>query len=249
MDGLGDILFGPIGSAAQATYLLLRILGGLILCFGLVFIARRSDLGWLLAAASFALTILSGLFNLPFIFLPSGTYLALYMVGSWIPPLLGLAACIYGLAWFRRAPASDALVRDISRRPFHGADLVAPLAVAVVYAAATMLPVLIVGAAMPGLSATPGAYGSSLSVSFPLGQVFLGGLMEGLLVAALVGLAQRSRWAWLLMVPAAIAALIGTALTAQGSVLIFLYLAQGALALYGWSRWGALRADPQRSGS
>lgn len=243
MDGLGDILFGPLGSATQATYLLLRILSELILCFGLVFIARRSDVGWLLAAASFAMAMVSGLFNLPFSFLPSGSYLALYLASSLVPPLVGLTACIYGLAWFRRAPASDALVRDISLRPFRGPNLVAPLAVAVVYAAASVLPAVILGAAIAGPAMAPGAYGSSLQLSFPLGQIFLGGLLRGLLIAALVGLAQRSRWAWLLIVPAAVVALVDTALTAQGSVLIFIYLAQAVLAVYGWGRWGTLRTD------
>lgn len=243
MDGLGDILFGPLGSPAQATYLLLRILGELILCLGLVFIARRSEVGWLLAAASFAMTILAGLFNLPFSFLPSGTYLVLYLASSWIPPVLGLAACIYGLAWFRRAPDSGAMVRDISLRSFRATDLVVPLSVAVVYAAAAVLPMVILGSAMPGMTHTPGAYGSSLTFSFPLGPLFLAGLLQGLLVSALLGLAQRSRWAWLLIVPAAIAALVGITLTAQGAVLIFIYLAQAALAVYGWGRWGGLRTD------
>ncbi|PYI67913.1 hypothetical protein CVV68_08620 [Arthrobacter livingstonensis] len=237
MDGIGDILFGPIYSAPQALSLGLRILGVLIMCAALVFLGRRSELGWWLVIASFAMSLLSGMLSLPFGFLSSPLGVVLYIVGSWIPLLVGAAVAWYGLLCFRRAAVAGPMVRDLYLRNFHATDAAAPLVVAVVFAAAGLIPAMVLN------SGSPGAYGSGPGLSIPLAPLFLSGFLQGFLPAGLVGLAHRSRWAWLLIAASAVFAMAGIALSARGSVLIFLFMAQAALALYGFVAWGRLRRD------
>ncbi|WP_104086376.1 nicotinamide mononucleotide transporter [Arthrobacter sp. GMC3] len=233
MNGLGEILFGPVGSSLSIVALGLKILGALIMCAALALLARRSELGWWLAIGSFAMSLLAGTFAVPVDFLSSAAIVTLYIVGSWIPPLVGAAVSVYGLLWFRKAPETQPLTRDVSLRRFTPDTLVPPLLVAVIFAAANLIPVLILNAS-----------GSGPNLQIPLTPMFVSGFLGGFLAAGLLGLANRSRWAWFLIAAAALVSIAGTTLAAQGSVLIFIYLAQAVLAVYGWGRWGGI---PERS--
>ncbi len=234
MDGFGDLLFGPIFSAPQAVSLAFRIVGVVIMCTALVFLARRHEVGWWLAIASFALGLPAAFFQLSTGFPVSPGSLMLYSLLSWLAPLVGVGAGIYGLAAFRKTPMDGPMVRDISLRPFRPAGAAGPLLVAVAFAVAYLLPLLVL---------SMGLGGSGGWVRFPFGAVLSSGFLSGLLAGGLVGLAGRSRWAWLLAAVSSVVSLGGVALAAQGSVLVFLFMAQAALAVYGYLGWGRLRRD------
>ncbi|WP_154606182.1 MULTISPECIES: hypothetical protein [Arthrobacter] len=229
MDGLVEILFGPLGNSFTIVALALKILGALIMSFALALLGRRNEVGWWLAIASFAMFLLAGTFVVPLDFISSAAVVTFYIVGSWIPPILGIAVSLYGLLWFRKAPTVQPLIRDISLRRFSPTDLATPLLIALILGAANLIPVLVLNSS-----------GSGSTLSIPLTPMFVSGFLHGLLAAGLLGLALRSRWAWFLIAAAAVAAVGATTLAAQGSVLIFIYLTQVALAVYGWGRWGGL---------
>ncbi|NVN00148.1 hypothetical protein [Arthrobacter sp. SDTb3-6] len=229
-----DILFGQVTDPSQAFSLAFRLLGTLIMCTGLALLVRRVEVGWWLAVGSFALEIPAAFFTISLgLPLSSGSLLP-YVAASWIAPLVGVGAALYGLAWFRKAPLSGPLVRDLALRRFRPADLAAPVLVAVVFAAASLLPAL----ALYGSLAGPGGLSR-----FPTATVLASGFLTGLLPAGLVGLAARSRWSWLPIAASSVASLGGTALSAQGSVLIFLFMAQAAVAVFGFVAWGRLRSE------
>lgn len=231
-----DILFGPVIDASHAFSLAFRILGVLIMCAGLALLGRRNEVGWWLAVGSFALEIPASFFqvsaNIP---VSSGSLLP-YLAASWIAPLVGVGAALYGLAWFRKAPAAGPLARDIALRQFRPVDVAAPLLVALVFALAYLLP---------PLTLSLGLAGSDGLSRFPIVPVLVTGFLIGLLPGGMVGLAARSRWAWLFVAASSVVSLGGVALAAQGSVLIFLFMAQAALAVFGFVGWGRLRRDAQ----
>ncbi|NVM93460.1 hypothetical protein [Arthrobacter wenxiniae] len=236
-----DILFGHLTTPSQGFSLAFRILGVVIMCAGMALLGRRNEVGWWLAVGSFALQIPAAFFQISASVPVSPAGLLLYLAASWIAPLVGVGAALYGLAWFRKAPLARPLVRDVALRRFRPADVVAPLAVAVVFAVAYLLP---------PLALSFGLGGSGGLDRFPVVPVLAAGLLTGLLPAGLAGLAVRSRWAWLPIAGSSVASLGGVALAAQGSVLIFLFMAQAALAVFGFRGWGSLRREAQlRPGS
>jgi len=235
MNGLGEILFGPLGNSLSIIALGLKILGALIMCCALPLLGRRSEVGWWLAIGSFSMFLLAGTFAVPLDFLSSAVLVTLYVAGSWAPPLVGIAVCFYGLLAFRKAPATTLLTREILLRRFQATDIVGPAIIALIFAGATLIPALVLNFSM-----------SAANLSLPLTAMFVGGAVQGLLPAGLVGLAHGSRWAWFLIAGAALVSIAGTTMAAQGSVLIFLYLAQAVLAVYAWGRWGGLTEQPAR---
>lgn len=231
-----EILFGPVIDPPHAFSLAFRILGVLIMCAGLALLARRNEVGWWLAIASFGLEIPAAFFQISANIPVSPGSLLLYLAASWIAPLVGAGAALYGLAWFRRAAMARPLVRDVALRQFRPANIVAPLLVALVFAVAVLLPPLALSFSLAG--------SAGLS-RFPIRTVLASGFLLGLLPGGLVGLAARSRWAWLLIAVSSVVSIGGVALAAQGSVLVFLYMAQAALAVFGFMGWSRLRRDAQ----
>lgn len=235
-----ELLFGRIDGGPSVIFIAARLIGVLLVCAALFLLGRRGELGWWLAGAGFALPALSGF---PGIFgngIHSPAGLLLSAAGFVIPLLLSLGVAAYGLLLFRKHPLESGMVRAISLRRSGAFEVLSPLLLAVVYGAATMLSTVALFINILGADALS---------RLPLGQMMFSGIAAGLLPAALLGLANRSRWAWFLVVAASALSVLGTVIQAAGSVLIFLYLAQAALALYGWSRWGAIPVQGASSSS
>ncbi|MCU6479705.1 nicotinamide mononucleotide transporter [Arthrobacter sp. A2-55] len=228
-----DILFGPIFNPLQAFSLVLKILGVLIMCASVAFLARRNEVGWWLAMGSFALEIPGAMLTLPYALFGSAPELLAYGVSVSLTSLVGVGASIYGLSRFWRAPANGPLVRRIALRTFRPRDLVAPALVALLYAVCYVLPLVVLERVLAASRSLAG---------LPLAQLLLSGFCIGLLVGGLAGLARRSRWAWLLVAVSSLVSLLGVAAATQGSVLVFLFMAQAVLALYGFVVWGRFRA-------
>ena len=103
---------------------------------------------------------------------------------------------------FQKYPLTAARLRGITLRRFRGSDLLAPLAVAVIFAVATMLPFL-------------SWHASSTLILGPgtdLMAFFVSAVLLGLLPAGLLGLAHRSRWAWFLIVISTLVSIVGAVL-------------------------------------
>lgn len=238
MYGIGELLFGrmngPLDMAAAAA----TVLGALLSCAALLLIGRRNDVGWGVALAAMVMPGLASLFAFPAMVLNSPMAMLLYVVGLAVPVVIAVGAALFGLLSFQKLPLSSPMTRRVMLRPFRMPDAVAPVAVAVVYALASTLAI---AAIFTGLHAP--------LAKVPWFSVLFTGFLGGLVPAALVGLAQRSRWAWLLFVVGAVAAIYGTVMSTQGSILIFLYVVLAGLAIAGWQRWGAFTTDASSSRS
>ncbi|MGO2540627.1 MAG: hypothetical protein ACTH8J_05730 [Specibacter sp.] len=233
MDGMGELLFGRVDGGLGVAVVALRIAGVLLMCAALVLLGRRHELGWWLAAGAFLMPGLANIAQFPATIISSPMALALYAIGIAVPLVLTIGVAFYGLLSFQKLPLSAPMTRAVTPQPFRFTDIVAPLVVALACAAASMIAVISLYLNFSG----------PLTLSrLPLGALMVSGFFYGLLPAGLLGLAHRSRWAWFLVVAGSAFAILGTAASAQGSVLIFLYLAQGALAIYGWGRWAGLPA-------
>ncbi|WP_133159173.1 hypothetical protein [Arthrobacter glacialis] len=227
MYGIGELLFGRMNGPLDVASMALTILGALLICASLGLLARRSDTGWWLAGAAFLLQGLAQLMNFPGLLAASTTGLLMFAAGVAIPLAVAVGSAAYGFLSFQKLPQASRRLRTFALRPFSGVDLLAPAAVALVYALGSML---VVASIFAGFSAP--------LARIPWASLLLTGFLMGLLPAALVGLAHRSRWAWLLVIVASVASVYSTTMLAQGSVLIFLFVAQAALAFLGWQRWG-----------
>ncbi|MEO8220098.1 MAG: hypothetical protein ABI563_04865 [Specibacter sp.] len=236
MYGIGELLFGRTAGPLDVAAVALTVLGSLLICASLMLLARRSDTGWWLAGAAFLLQGLAQLMNFPGLLAASPAGLAMFAAGVAVPLAVAVGSAAYGLLSFRKLPLESRRLRSFSLRPFSGVDLLAPAAVALVYALGSML---VIASIFSGFSAP-------LS-RIPWAALLLTGFLMGLLPAALLGLAHRSRWAWLLVVAASVASVYSTTMLAQGSVLIFLFVAQAALAFFGWQRWGTLPAGSPKA--
>lgn len=229
---IGELLFGrmtgPFDIAATAA----TVLGVLLLCAALFLIGRRKDVGWVLAIAALLLAGIASVLRFQPILLSSPAAVLLFGAGAAMAAAVGVGAAVYALLLFRKLPLSAPMTRTVAPRAFRAPDVVTPVAVAVVYSLASLL---MVAAIFTGLHVPLD--------KAPWLTVFVNGLLTGLVPAALVALANRSRWAWFLLFVAAIAAIYGTVMSAQGSVLIFLYVVQAGLAIAGWQRWGSLSAS------
>lgn len=238
MDGMGDLLFGRVDGGLDMVVVALRIAGVLLMCAALVLLGRRHELGWWLAAGAFLMPGLADIAQFPGTGISSPMALFSYVIGNAVPVLLTIGVAFYGLLSFQKFPLSAPLTRAITVQPFRAVDIAAPLVVALACGAASMIAVISLYLNFSG----------PLTLSrMPLGALMMSGFFYGLLPAGLLGLADRSRWAWFLVVAASAFAIWGTVASAQGSVLIFLHLAQGALAVYGWGRWAGLPAATGQS--
>ncbi|AIY01933.1 hypothetical protein ART_2334 [Arthrobacter sp. PAMC 25486] len=231
MYGIFELLFGRVDGGLSLAIVVLRILGVLLMCASLFLLGRRNELGWWLAGAAFLLSGFSGVTGIFGNGAPTPASLLLSVAGFVIPLVLSVGVAMYGLLLFRKHPLESGLTRAITLKQPRALDFLSPLLLAVVYGAATMLSMIAIFINILGADALS---------RFPLGQMMLTGIVAGLLPAALLGLANRSRWAWFLVVAVSALSMAGIVVHAAGSVLIFLYLCQGALALYGWGRWGAI---------
>lgn len=226
-----ELLFGTIDGFGDAASTFLSIAGTMALCAALFLLGRRNEVGWWLVAGAYGLWALSALLT----FSPgrelSMVGLALFVLGLAVPLFVGVGIGIYGLLLFQKFPRGAALTRGIALRPFTGGDVLAPLATALVFGLASLLPILSIFASFGRFQQLPAA---------ALLSTVLFGTVAGLLPAALVGLAHRCRWAWWLLVAPALLDIYSAVRMAGGSVKMLLYMAIIALAVYGWRRWGAL---------
>lgn len=236
MYGIGELLFGRMAGPLDVAAVAVAILAALLICASLAQLARRSDTGWWLAGAAFLLAALAQLMNFPGLLAASPAGLLMFAAGVAIPLAVAAGSAAYGFLSFQKLPQESPRLRTVVLRPFSVGDLLAPAAVALIYALGSML---VVASIFAGFSAP-------LS-RIPWAPLLLTGFLMGLLPAALVGLAHRSRWAWLLVIVASVASVYSTTMQAQGSVLIFLFVAQAALAFLGWQRWGTLPTDNPKS--
>ncbi|MHA7270624.1 hypothetical protein [Arthrobacter sp. HLT1-20] len=236
MYGIGELLFGRMAGPLDGAAVALTILGALLICASLVQLARRSDTGWWLAGSAFLLQALAQLMNFPGLLAASPAGLLMFTAGVAIPLAVAAGSAAYGFLSFRKLPLESRQLRTVALRPFSAGDLLAPAAVALVFALGSMLLVASIFA----------EFSAPLS-RIPWASLLLTGFLMGLLPAALVGLAHRSRWAWLLVIAASVASVYSATMLAQGSVLIFLFVAQAALAFLGWQRWGILPADSAKT--
>ena len=231
MDGMSELLFGHMNGPFDAVVVAMSVVATLAMCGALVFLARRHELGWWLVAGSFLLSGLSTLLNLLTTGAPTPQSLILFAVGAVIPMVLGVGLGIYGLLSFQKFPLTARSTRGITLHRFSAAAVLAPLAIAVVFALASLIPVVSLRA----------AYGEAVQLSLGLLLTSLiSGFLLGLLPAGLLGLAHRGRWAWFLIAVSALVNIGATVLTATGSVLIFLFFAMAVLAFFGWGRWGSI---------
>ncbi|WP_139244365.1 hypothetical protein [Arthrobacter alpinus] len=236
MDSMFDLLFGRISGGLDAGIMALSLLGSLALCAALFLLGRRNEIAWWLVAGAYVLWGLSSLLGFSPRALDSVLSLLLFLLGVAIPLILGIGAGIYGLLLFQRFPRQAPMTRAVTLRTFKGTELVLPLAVALVFGLASSLPVLSVFA----------EYGLWDQVPLPsLATIIVTGTLGGLLPGGLVGLAQRGRWAWFLLVIPPLLDIYSSVITAGGSVKIFLSIATIALAVLGWARWGAVPAETE----
>ncbi len=236
MDSMFDLLFGRISGGLDAGIMALSLLGSLSLCAALFLLGRRNETAWWLVAAAYLLWGMSSLLGFSPRMLDSVLSLLLFLLGVAIPLILGIGVGIYGLLLFRRFPRSAPMTRTITLRTFTGSELLLPLAVALAFGLASMIPVLSVFA----------EYGLWEQIPLTsLATIIVAGTLGGLLPGGLVGLAQRGRWAWFLLVFPPLLEIYTTVVSAGGSVKIFLSIATIAVAVLGWARWGAVPAETQ----
>ena len=238
MYGIAELLFGrmtgPLGVAALASTLLSVVL----MCGALLLLARRNEVGWWLAGASFLLGGIVQMMDFPGVAVGSPAGLLMFAAGVAIPLLVSLGVAAYGLLSFQKLRRDSPSTRVLQLRPFSGVDLLGPVAVALVCALASML---VVFSFFSGFSAP--------LARLPWAALLIPAFLAALLPGALVGLAHRSRWAWLLIVVASASSVYSATVSARGSVLIFLFVVQAAVAVFSWQRWGTLPAEsPGRVG-
>lgn len=237
-----ELLFGNVNGFADSAATFLSIAGTLVLCAALVLLGKRNEVGWWLVAGAYGLWALSSLLMFSTDRTTSLLGLLLFVLGIAVPLFLGAGIGIYGLLLFRKFPREAPLTRAIALRPWSGRDVLAPLATALVFGIASLIPVLSIFASFGSFQQLP------LAALF---SILGSGILAGLLPAGLVGLAHRCRWAWFLLVTPALLDIYSTVLTAGGSVKILLSLVTIALAVYGWRCWASLPAAsrplPQRS--
>jgi hypothetical protein len=234
MDSMFDLLFGRISGGLDAGILALSLLGSLALCAALFLLGRRNETAWWLVAGAYLLWGMSSFLGLSPRMLDSGLSLLLFFLGVAIPLILGIGVGLYGLLCFRRFPLPAPMTRTITLRTFKGTELLLPLAVALAFGLAFLIPVLSVFAQYGLWDQVPLA---------TLATVIVTGTLGGLLPGGLVGLAQRGRWAWFLLVIPPLLDMYSSVISAGGSVKIFLSIATIALAVLGWVRWGAVPAE------
>lgn len=231
---MSELLFGRVDGVLEATVMALSLLGILLMCVALAFLARRHELGWWLVSGSYLLTGVAKLLDPPTLGMTTPMTLVLYAVAAAIPLVLGIGLGIYGLLSFQKFPLTAPMTRGITLHRFTPTALLAPLAVAAVFAAASLIPLL----------SLYGAYGRHQQLgSGPALAPLITSLLIGLLPAGLLGLAHRGRWAWFLIVISALASIGSAVLSAGGSVRMFLLIATIALAVYGWGQWKSLPAE------
>ncbi|MDO5754293.1 hypothetical protein [Arthrobacter sp.] len=236
---MSELLFGRMTGPFDTVIVAMSVVGTLAMCGALAFLARRHELGWWLVTGSFLFSGLSTLLSLLTTGAPTPQSLILFAIGALIPMVLGIGLGFYGLLSFQKFPLTAPRTRGITLHRFSASTILAPLAMAAVFALASLIPVVSLRV----------AYGEGMQLSLGLLLMSLiSGFLLGLLPAGLLGLAHRSRWAWLLIAVSALASIGATVLTARGSVLIFLFFAMAVLAFFGWGRWGSIPAKkPSRS--
>lgn len=232
MYGIAELLFGRITGPLDVAALASTLLGVLLMCAALLLLARRNEAGWWLAGASFLLGGFVQMLDLPGFASSSPAGILTFAAGVIIPLVVSVGAAGYGLLQFRRLPRESLSARAVVLRRFNGVDVLLPVAVALVCAVASILVVL---AFFAGFSAP--------LARLPWAALLVPAFLAALLPGALVGLAHRSRWAWLLVVVASASSVYSATMSARGSVLIFLFVAQAVVAVMGWQRWGTLPAE------
>ncbi|WP_343318581.1 hypothetical protein AAFM46_14770 [Arthrobacter sp. TMP15] len=228
---MSDLLFGRLDTGMSTLFVAFRIVSALLMCAAIILLGRRNQLGWWLVAVAFLMPGLAELANIPGSSIRSPLALLLFVSSIAVPLALTIGVGIYGLVAFQKFPRDSELTRAITLRQYKPTNLVAPLLMAVVYTATSLIAVVSI-------------YLSFSPSNLPVITMVVSGFLYGLLPAGMLGLARRSRWAWFLVASSAFVSLAGTVLAAQGSVLIFLFFAQACLAIYGWQRWGAIVSAP-----
>ncbi|MFB9164222.1 hypothetical protein [Arthrobacter psychrochitiniphilus] len=230
MDGMSDLLFCRTSGTLSVIVVSLNVLSVAVMCAALALLGRRNQLGWWLVAAGFICASAAALINNVSSAGGSTVVLALTLISLVITLVLTAGVGVYGLLMFQKFPPANSMIRDFTLRRFATSDLLFPLLVAILYTGVSLLATLSIFLRFSASTPPVGV----------LGILALNGFLFGLLPAGLLGLAQRSRWGWFLIAAASLTGIVGTTLSAGGSVLIFLFLAQGLLALYGWGRWGSI---------
>jgi hypothetical protein len=213
VDDLFYSLFGQASGTATGTQVALYAAGSLLTCIALLLLARRNDLAWWAQILA--------------VFAGPLTIALLYGYEGLISAVPKMAVAAYGLWRFSKYPLVGKFGREVEVRGFSLRSLAWGLVLTVAFTALALGPML-----------TTGFIFSDLTTA-----LWLSLLLESVVVAALVGIANGVRWAWLAIAgsgAAYIAVLFGTnpALATLG-LLVFQVLA----ALYGWWAWRPLPAE------
>lgn len=235
MDGLSELLFGRFYGNLGGMVVAARLFAVIMSCAALFLLGRRNQIGWwlliagVLPSSTLALfTTIGPLASTPAAFLLNAVSVA-------IPLLLTLGVGIYGFLSFQKFPLLSSTTRNIALRPFSPADLLLPVLVAIAAAVGSMLSTAAIFLSFTG----------ELPPASMLLTLLTTGLLLSLMTAGVMGLAQLSRWAWFLVAAASLVQIFGATMSANGSVVIFLTLVQGVLAVYGWVRWGTIPKAPK----
>lgn len=235
MDGMSELFFGRTYGVVGMMFAALQILSTALMCAAAILVGRRNQVGWWMVAASFlpssAGALLSSMSALPGS--PGAWFLNLLCAGILL--LLGAGIGALGHLSFLKFPPVTPTTRNIALRPFRASDLLLPLLAAAVFSVSSVL----------SLAASQPRIGNPMPVGL-LAIVAVTSLLGGLLAAGLIGLAQRSRWAWFLVFASSLLGMAGATISAGGAVLMFLYLVLAAASVCGWRRWGAIAVQPAK---
>ena len=213
MDELFFNLFGQPLGTDTGTQVSLYAVSTLLTCFALLLLARRNDLGWWAQL----LAVFAGPLAIALQYDYSMLLLAV--------PAMGAAA--FGLWKFSKSPNAGRFGRALPVRGFTVKSLIWGAVLTIVFTALKLGPMLTTGFAF-----------SQEAVN-----IWILAALEAIVLAALIGIANGLRWAWLAITVSAVAYVAILFTNAPALVTLGLLVFQFLASLYGWFSWRQSPAD------
>lgn len=213
MDQLFLDLFGQQPGGSSATIVALSALSSLLTGVALLLLARRNDLGWWVQV----LAVFAGPLVTALLFGYAG------LVGA----LPAMAVAAYGLWRFSKYAAFGRFGRAVAVRGATPASVAWGFGLTAVLTALNLGPLLWSGLVFGG--------GTS--------SIWLNAFLGALITAALVGIANGFRWAWLAVAASSVGYVAVFFASAPARATLGVLVLQFGAALYGWWSWRQAPAE------
>lgn len=213
MDQLFQSLFNQPLGTDTATIVALDALSVLLTGVALLLLARRNDLGWWFQI----LAVFAGPLVIALQFGFDGLFKA-------VPYLL---VPVFGLWRFSKYRLRGKFGRIVEVKPFTASSLVWGFVLAILIAFASALPTIVSGLDL-----------GSIGTSYWLALAF-----SAMVPAALVGVANGLRWAWLAIAASAVAQVVIYFGNQPAFATLAVLVLQFGASLFGWWSWRQLPAE------